>query len=78
MPKWSNSLISAWNALKHDRAYGPTGIPGRIFYSSITAYVTDLRLGSEERETFIQYLLAMDEEFLNYVSEKFDKDTPSR
>jgi hypothetical protein len=73
-PDWFNPYLKAWEQLRYDRSYGSNGT-GRIWYHSMSSYAASHGFVGETFSDFIQYLTALDNEYLEVVQEMIDKET---
>ncbi|MCW2195033.1 hypothetical protein AB7M45_007806 [Bradyrhizobium elkanii] len=74
MPFWAGTYWRAWHALRFDRQYGAMGGQSPITFLSIDTYARRYDIRGVEFETFLAFVSAMDEEFLEHVQREADRE----
>lgn len=66
---WHDLYFRAFDALRFDRFYVAMGGEAPITYLAWSRYAEDLGLTGDDRDTFHQFLTALDAEYLAWRSE---------
>jgi hypothetical protein len=77
-PAWSLYIRNAWSELRDDRHFGSMGGMGRIYWTAIDRYALRYKIAGEAFESFLLFLRAIDDEYMQHIFEKQKEEQDKR